>query len=1831
MKKFFLSLIGIALATTLSWSQSSVADQLVYDDFEIDGVETVALHEANSPTGFGWGAAWKQQNGNTDIPGFNITEENPLAYPGLISTPKYAVGGYAWQGSGRVLDCSAEGAFAEYLTDASRIGKSGTVLWFSTIYRRDGNASNVITFHNDGNMGSINGALGITIQDNEFALRMEGAEATPVKTGVTATVGETFLVVAKMEFGDNTDDNKHKVSLFINPAIGGAEPTAQATAESSNGNIPFSAIGWYPGPDPGLASIDEIRFGKTFASVTPAKPGYSDVTAITLSVEGDVTEIPRGTKIRINATLTPDDGNPELTWSVEPGTGDAEISTTGILWTKKNGTVTVKAKALSGVEGSKEFTITDAEFKPTITATATEVTALSPTFNIVFNENDEIVEFNAGMVQVNGTAGEGAVVKLSGNFPNYTATVFGLTRSGEVSLTIPAGAVKLKYDSEYGNVESVSNTVNYSRNFPVSAEEDLNIVYFNGNDLKNTVTFDREKYVVDAESAPYVATLAFDDTKSIFDGVALGSAFKGGMRFDHSDGDRNPDYQTIDLSRLLPSLVQFDSNDERAASFWMQQSGNNEATSSAFLDDVTFSFVWTKDQFMNGAAESNVAFDEHSTIRLNMTAVVESGKLHCIVKNGNQYYISQTGQTTSAPGMFTFANFNNTEDQKWLQYDPTTLAIPADFAEATAVDFNDVQAVGFIYNAVHQWHRNIGFNLFSVEGVKKVPQPLLYDGFAYLPDSTLEAGGGNLNEEPIRCNGGYGWSGAWSQHEAGHIVMKPAEGYGALSTTGLWAEYEGGSTYSCGAIRNLGSEFDPYRSRENGAKLDQGVLWASTVMKPIEGGLTRLAFGARFNNQFDMCEGISVFYNASYDKLPQSANWQVLVGKNGTDPSTYEVLDSEIPAVSGIPTLLVMKIDFDNSKITLFVNPDMSLEEPTGGVEQTFTQSMAFQNIGLQFDSKAGAAIDEVRLGASYRSVVPAGPTISFDLADQKGVAVDSKITATADMAVYMPDLSELSETALGEMFELKRGEEVIPVTVSVGTPRSEFIITPDGALLYDNEYTITLKSGVMSNGTGVLNAASSATFRTIADVTALNAKIEASKSMHDAAVEGSELGQYDPGSKELFSTAIAAAEAVAGDVVNKTQGEVDNALTALTEAERLFNLSKVGVQIEAVIFKEGFKYNTWHQANANNTGELEMGSEHYFAEPIYISGNWGGEKGWPNTSDGANLNLSPTLDCPEETPDCGIYKFTEITIQKLNTTVITDPKLSLAQVWDPILVSYSTDQGGNWTPMTARTEVWRGENGSQWIYYTYNDVLPSAEDLWIKIEKENKTSGTTLLDDITVSGTASVPSAAFNIENGSKGVDPESAITLTSDVALVNALDLSEITEPTSLFVLKKNDANGEDVAFTAAIDDTKKVFTITPESALSINTTYYVALKNRVVANEFGARALLTESTFTTIADFSALNAKIDEAQALYDEAVESEKNGDYIIGSKATFNEAIQAALAVKEDTKSDQTAIDEAVTALDEAINVFKSSKVVVDYTALNEAVSAAETLLSEAVEGEKNGDYIIGSKDTYQQAIDAAKGVADNTVATQAEVNAAKEALDGATSTFSNAKVVVDYAALNEAISAAETLLSEAVEGDRNGDYATGSKDTYQQAIDAAKVVAGNTVATQAEVDAAKEALDGATSTFNNAKVVVDYDALNAAIEAAKAIIDDANYATDYTEDSRNNFESALDAAQTASANTTATQAEVDEAKANLEEAQNGLKHVGIDGTELSEISVYPNPAIDYIRIEGAEDATVTIVSMNGALVLSVDAYMGENIDISALSSGTYIVKIDDKITTFIKK
>lgn len=350
------------------------------------------------------------------------------------------------------------------------------------------------------------------------------------------------------------------------------------------------------------------------------------------------------------------------------------------------------------------------------------------------------------------------------------------------------------------------------------------------------------------------------------------------------------------------------------------------------------------------------------------------------------------------------------------------------------------------------------------------------------------------------------------------------------------------------------------------------------------------------------------------------------------------------------------------------------------------------------------------------------------------------------------------------------------------------------------------------------------------------------------------------------------------------------------------------------------------------------------------------------------------------------------------------------------------------------------------------------------------------------------------------------------------------------------------------------------------------------------------------------------VKELKALIDTYEKEElKEADYTTSTWSAYETALNAANAiVKDNSDSDQTQVDAAKKALEDA------------HKALGKRGNTdALKALVEEYKDLKEADYTHDTWVVFKEAFDAAKAiVADNSDSTQAQVDAVKEALKNAYNTLeeapenpqldtsrlekaiANAKAVVkesyttdSYNAMKVVLDEAEDLLKEEAQDQdtidaktealnaaiealvKRGDvkelselvkayeeeklneevYTTSTWSVYQTALDAAKaIITDNSNSDQEKVDAAKTALEAAKEALEERG---NTDSLKELVKVCEELKEE-----DFTADTWNAFEKALDAAKAVLEYEDAMAEQVDAALAQLEKAVSGLKKAPIDGS-----------------------------------------------------------------------
>jgi archaellum component FlaF (FlaF/FlaG flagellin family) len=249
----------------------------------------------------------------------------------------------------------------------------------------------------------------------------------------------------------------------------------------------------------------------------------------------------------------------------------------------------------------------------------------------------------------------------------------------------------------------------------------------------------------------------------------------------------------------------------------------------------------------------------------------------------------------------------------------------------------------------------------------------------------------------------------------------------------------------------------------------------------------------------------------------------------------------------------------------------------------------------------------------------------------------------------------------------------------------------------------------------------------------------------------------------------------------------------------------------------------------------------------------------------------------------------------------------------------------------------------------------------------------------------------------------------------------------------------------------------------------------------------------------------------------------------------------------------------------------------DFTSLNSAIISAQTDAGSVTISADGTDVLpanmwVTSAElaAYNDAITAAQEVANDTSATQVQIDSAITTLAAATSTFDSEKQAgtksVDFTSLNSAIISAQTDAgSVTVSADgtdvlpANMWITSTALAAYNGAITAAQAVASDTSATQVQIDSAITTLAAATSTFDSAKQAgtkpPDLTSLNSAIISAQTDAGSVTVSADGTDVLPANmwvtsaefaaYNDAITAAQEVANDTSATQVQIDSAITTL--------------------------------------------------------------------------------------
>ncbi|GAB4167706.1 MAG: hypothetical protein Fur0032_05820 [Terrimicrobiaceae bacterium] len=266
------------------------ASLITYDGF--DYAASTNLDGLNG--GSGWQNGW--QNQNSGFPTLsNITVQSPGLSSGSLVVSGNQTTANTFDSTGRRLDVSFGGAWdtAGYVSDPFLITQidQGNV-WGSFLARRnsataswDGGPAFSLHRNNTDWFKDSNTSLQV-LWDSSASIWTANVNGGTSQNLSATGLGDTALFVFKLELSTSGTNN---IYLWLNPSSLGGADLATGTADASftglaSADARFKAFAFYGGGSVSNATtLDEVRFGTDYASVTPIpEPGSLALVAVAL-------------------------------------------------------------------------------------------------------------------------------------------------------------------------------------------------------------------------------------------------------------------------------------------------------------------------------------------------------------------------------------------------------------------------------------------------------------------------------------------------------------------------------------------------------------------------------------------------------------------------------------------------------------------------------------------------------------------------------------------------------------------------------------------------------------------------------------------------------------------------------------------------------------------------------------------------------------------------------------------------------------------------------------------------------------------------------------------------------------------------------------------------------------------------------------------------------------------------------------------------------------------------------------------------------------------------------------------------------------------------------------------------------------------------------------------------------------------------------------------------------------------------------------------------------------------------------------------------------------
>ncbi len=271
--------VGVAIGCLSSTVATARAELLAYEGFGY-ATGTGVLVGGGSASDSGWSGPWNSGWGSSDA---NISAGS-LLYPYLQNSGNSVTIPAGNSRTNRFPDTSAGGTFdLAGLVDGTKIGADGETLYLSFLQRISSVPAGAFPYYVvEISKGNGNNDRMLLIGHDNAAASPYYVAGTPANSDAVSLAPENAdanLFVVKFTF-DATGD---LAEIYRNPSLGiePVSPTATLGGAGTGYDFAFDRIALARfGSQSSLVDVDEIRFGTTYADVTPIPEPVSGVLLI---------------------------------------------------------------------------------------------------------------------------------------------------------------------------------------------------------------------------------------------------------------------------------------------------------------------------------------------------------------------------------------------------------------------------------------------------------------------------------------------------------------------------------------------------------------------------------------------------------------------------------------------------------------------------------------------------------------------------------------------------------------------------------------------------------------------------------------------------------------------------------------------------------------------------------------------------------------------------------------------------------------------------------------------------------------------------------------------------------------------------------------------------------------------------------------------------------------------------------------------------------------------------------------------------------------------------------------------------------------------------------------------------------------------------------------------------------------------------------------------------------------------------------------------------------------------------------------------------------------